>query len=137
MSLFKEFKQFFLRGNVVDLAVGVIIGAAFNNIVNTLVKDLLAPLIGMFVKTSDFSSLYFKINGSKFLYGDFINALISFLLVSSAVFFFVVKPMNLLISRAHREPPVDPTIKKCPECLSEIPIEAKRCSYCAQLITQE
>jgi len=132
--MLKEFKQFLLRGNVVDLAVGVVIGAAFGTIITALVTDLLTPLIAAIVKTPDFSGLFFMINGSKFMYGHFINALISFVLVSSSIFFFVVKPMNLLISLSRKEPPSDPTTKKCPECLSEIPIDAKRCSHCAQIV---
>lgn len=132
MTILKEFKQFLLRGNVVDLAVGVVIGVAFGTVVTALVKDLLTPLISAIVKVPDFSSFSFTINGSQFMYGDFINALISFLLVSVAIFFFVIKPMNILVSRSHKEPPADPTTKKCPECLSEIPISAKRCSHCTQ-----
>lgn len=121
-----------LRGNVVDLAVGVVVGAAFGTVVTALVKDLLTPLISAIAKVPDFSGLLFTINGSRFMYGDFINALISFLLVAAAIFFFVIKPMNMLISRSHKESPADPATKKCLECLSEIPIDAKRCSYCAQ-----
>jgi large conductance mechanosensitive channel len=132
--MLKEFKQFLLRGNVVDLAVGVVIGAAFGAVVTALVKDLLTPFIAAFAKTPNFSNLSFTINGSKFMYGDLINAIISFLLVSTAVFFFVVKPMNMLIARAHKEPPADPATKKCAECLSEIPLNAKRCSFCTQAI---
>jgi len=132
--MLKEFKQFLLRGKVVDLAVGVVIGAAFGAIVTALVTDFLTPLIAAVVKVQDFSGLLFTINGSKFAYGHFINALISFILVSASVFFFVVKPMNLLIYRSHKEPPIDPTTQKCKECLSEIPIEAKRCAYCAQVV---
>lgn len=131
--MFKEFKQFLLRGNVVDLAVGVVIGAAFGTIVTALVTDLLTPFIAAIAKVPDFNGLLFKINGSEFKYGHFINALVSFLLVASSVFFFVVKPMNILISRSRKEPPADPTTKKCTECLSEIPIEAKRCSHCTQI----
>lgn len=130
--MLKEFKQFLLRGNVVDLAVGVVIGAAFGTIVTALVTDLLTPLIAAIAKVPDFNGLLFKINGSEFKYGHFINTLISFLLVAGSVFFFVVKPMNVLITRSRKEPPTDPTTKKCGECLSEIPIEAKRCSHCAQ-----
>ena len=130
--MLKEFKQFLLRGKVVDLAVGVVIGAAFGTIVTALVADLLTPLIAAVVKVQDFSVIYFTINGSKFMIGNFINSLISFLLVATAVFFFVVKPMNILIKRSHVEPPIDPTTKKCTECLSEIPLEAKRCSHCGQ-----
>lgn len=132
--MFKEFKQFLLRGNVVDLAVGVVIGAAFGTIVTALVTDLLTPLIAAIAKVPDFNGLLFKINGSEFKYGHFVNALISFLLVASSVFFFVVKPMNILISRSRKEPPADPTTKKCTECLSEIPLEAKRCSHCTQAV---
>lgn len=132
--MLKEFKQFLLRGNVVDLAVGVVIGASFGTIVTALVSDILTPLISAIAKLPDFSGLFFMINGGKFLYGHFINTLISFILVSSAIFFFVVKPMNLLISRSHKEPSSDPTTKKCHECLSEIPIDAKRCSHCTQIV---
>lgn len=130
--MINEFKAFLLRGNVVDLAVGVVVGAAFGTIVTALVTDLLTPLISAVAKVPDFKGLMFTINGSNFLYGDFINALISFLLVSSSVFFFVVKPMNLLIERTRKAPPVDPTTKKCGECLSEIPLDAMRCAHCAQ-----
>lgn len=134
MAIIKEFKQFLLRGNVVDLAVGVVIGAAFGAVVTALVKDFLTPLIAAIAKVPDFSGLFFTINDSKFLYGEFINALISFLLVAATIFFFVIKPINLLISRVRKEPPADSTTKKCPECLSEIPIQAKRCSHCTQLV---
>lgn len=133
--MLKEFKQFLLRGNVVDLAVGVVIGAAFGTIVNSLVSGMITPLIAAIAKTPDFSGLYFTINESKFMYGQFINALISFLLVASTIFFFVVKPMNKLISLAKKNEPIaEPTTKKCGECISEIPIQAKRCSYCAQIV---
>ena len=134
MNTLKEFKQFLLRGNVVDLAVGVVVGAAFGTVVSALVKDILTPLIAAIAKVPDFSGLTFTINGSQFLYGDFINALISFLLVAAAVFFFVIKPMNLLIAKTKKNPvPADPTTKKCSECLSEIPLAAKRCAHCTQL----
>jgi len=132
MPMLKEFKQFLLRGNVVDLAVGVVIGVAFGTVVTALVKDILTPLIAAIFKAPDFSRFYFTINGSQFAYGDFINAIISFALVSVAIFFFVVKPINLLISRSRKEPPADPTTKKCSECQSEIPITAKRCAHCTQ-----
>jgi large conductance mechanosensitive channel len=130
--MLKEFKQFLLRGNVVDLAVGVVIGAAFGTVVTALVSDLLTPLIAAIAKVPDFGGLVFILNGSKFAYGHFLNAIISFVLVAASVFFFVVKPMNILISRSRKEPPADPTTKKCPECLSEIPLSAKRCSHCTQ-----
>ena len=131
----KGFKQFLLRGNVVDMAVGIVIGAAFGTVVNGLVKDLLTPFIAALVKQPDFSALTFTINGSKFLYGEFINALLSFLIIASAVYFFVVLPMNALLARMRREPPADPTTKKCPECLSEIPIAARRCAFCASQLS--
>jgi len=133
--MLKEFKQFLLRGNVVDLAVGVVVGAAFSAIVTALVADLLTPLISSIAKIPDFSNLNFTINGSEFLIGHFINASISFLLVSSAVFFFIIKPMNILTRSSRKEPPADPTTKKCTECLSEIPLEAKRCSFCTQIVS--
>lgn len=132
--MLKYFKQFLLRGNVVDLAVGVVIGAAFGSVVNALVKDILTPFIAAIAKVPDFSNLSFTIRGSQFMYGDFINVSISFLLVASAVFFFVVKPMNLLISRSRKEAPADPTTKKCTECMSEIPLAARRCSHCTQVV---
>ena len=131
--MLKEFKQFLFRGNVVDLAVGVVIGAAFGTIVSSLVSDIITPFISAIVKSPDFSGLFFTSNGSKFMYGHFINALISFVLIASSIFFFVVKPMNMLIARSRKEPPLDPTTKKCKECLSEIPIDAKRCAYCTEL----
>ena len=130
----KGFKQFLLRGNVVDLAVAVVVGAAFGSVVTALVKDLLTPLIAAIVSKPDFSGIAFEINGSKFLIGDFVNALISFLLIAAAVYFFVVLPLNALIARSRREPPADPTTKKCPECLSEIAIQAKRCAFCTSVI---
>lgn len=132
--MLKEFKQFLLRGNVVDLAVGVVIGAAFGTVVAALVSDLLTPLIAAIAKVPDFSVLTFTINDSKFMLGHFINAVISFVLVAAAIFFFVMKPMNMLIAHSRKGAPVDPTIKKCPECLNEIPVKAKRCSHCAQIV---
>lgn len=131
----KGFKQFLLRGNVVDMAVGIVIGAAFGAVVTGLVKDLLTPFIATIVKQPDFSAFTFTINGSKFLYGEFINALLSFLIIASAVYFFVVLPVNALLVRMRKEPPADPTTKKCPECLSEIPIAAHRCAFCTSRIS--
>jgi len=125
------FKQFLLRGNVVDLAVGVVIGAAFGGVVTAFTKDLLTPLIAAVAGKPDFSTIQYEINGSKILVGDFLNALISFLIVAAAVYYMVVLPVNALIARSRKEPPADPTTKKCPECLSEIPLEAKRCAHCA------
>lgn len=127
------FKQFILRGNVVDMAVGVVIGAAFAGVVGALTKDLLTPLIAAIIHQPDFSALKFTLNGSQFLIGDFLNALVSFLLVAAAVYFFVVTPINALVTRMRKAPaPADPTTKKCPECLSEIPIDARRCAHCSQ-----
>ena len=132
--MLKGFKQFILRGNVVDLAVGVVIGAAFNSVVSELVKDLFTPLIAALVKTPNFANLSFTVRGSQFMYGNFVNALISFLIVAIVVYFFVVAPLNALTVRMRREPPADPTTKKCPECLSEIPIDATRCAHCTTKI---
>lgn len=130
MKLVDEFKQFLLRGNVVDLAIAVIIGVAFGDVVTALVEDMVTPLIAAIVGEPDFSGLTFTINGSTFLYGDFINKVIAFVSVAAVVFFFVVKPMNLLMSRLKKDPPPDESTKKCPECLSAIPAEARRCAYC-------
>jgi large conductance mechanosensitive channel len=127
------FKQFILRGNVVDLAVGVVIGAAFGGVVTAFTKDLLTPLIAALVGKPDFSAINFTIHGSVFPVGDFINAAVSFFLIAAAVYFFVVTPINALVARMRKAPaPADPTTKKCPECLSEIPIDARRCAHCAQ-----
>lgn len=131
MSLIKEFRQFILRGNVIDLAIAVVLGAAFSAVVSALVKDLITPLIAAIGGKPDFAALSFTINQSKFLYGDFLNALLSFLIISAVIFFLIVKPVNLIIARAKRQQvPIDPSTKKCPECLSEIPILAKRCAFC-------
>jgi large conductance mechanosensitive channel len=127
------FKQFILRGNVIDMAVGVVIGAAFATVVSAFTKDLLTPLI---VGKPDFSAIKFTVNGSMFAIGDFINAGVSFLLIAAAVYFFVVTPVNMLVARMRKAPaPADPTTKKCPECLSEIPIDARRCAHCAQPVS--
>jgi large conductance mechanosensitive channel len=127
----KGFKQFIMRGNVLDLAVAVVIGAAFGAVVTALVKDLITPIIAAIVGKPDFSNIFFDVNGSRFLIGDFINAVVSFLLIAAAVYFFVVLPVNTLMARIKRgEVPPDPTSKKCPECLSEVPIAARRCAFC-------
>jgi large conductance mechanosensitive channel len=129
--MLKEFKEFVLRGNVVDLAVAVVIGAAFGSVVTALVKDLVTPLIGAIGGQPDFSNLTFTLNDSKFMYGDFLNALISFLLIASVIFFFVVKPLNTIIERSKRNKTTDdPTTKKCSECFSEVNIKATRCAFC-------
>lgn len=128
------FKQFLLRGNVVDLAVGVVIGAAFGGVVTAFTKDLLTPLIAAIAGKPDFSAMQFTINSSKFLPGDFLNAIISFVIIAAAVYYMVVLPVNALVSRARKEPPADPTTKKCPECMSEIAISAKRCAFCTSAL---
>ena len=128
----KDFKEFLLRGNLVDMAVGIVIGVAFAAVVTALVSDLITPLIAAIGGNPDFSGLSFTINKSHFLYGAFINALIAFLVIAAVVFFLVVKPVNALMSRLRTEPPVVETTRKCPYCLSEIPIEASRCAFCTQ-----
>jgi large conductance mechanosensitive channel len=131
----KGLKQFLLRGNVADLAVAVVIGAAFGAVITALVKDLITPLIAAIVGKPDFSAITFEVNGSRFLLGDFINALLTFLLIATAVYCFVVMPMNAILERRRRgEAPPDPTTKKCPECLSEIPIAARRCAFCTSVV---
>jgi large conductance mechanosensitive channel len=132
--MLQGFKQFILKGNVVDLAVGVVIGVAFGSVVTALVKDIITPIIGIFGGTPDFSSFTFTVNHSKFLIGDFINALLSFVIISAVIYFFVVLPMNKLIAVTRKEKPVDPTTKKCSECLSIIPLDAKRCAFCTSVL---
>ena len=126
------FKAFLLRGNVVDLAVGVVIGVAFGTVITAFVKDLVTPLIAAFGGQPDFSTLYFAINKSKFLYGDFINAILAFLIIAAVIYFVVVLPYAAFVARSRKEPPADPTTKKCTECRSEIPIDARRCAFCTQ-----
>jgi large conductance mechanosensitive channel len=125
-----EFKEFILRGNVVDLAVAIVLGIAFGAVINSAVDDLIMPIIAALGGEPDFSALDFTINDAVFRYGNFITVLISFLIIAAVIFFFVVKPMNWLIQKSRREPPADPTTRKCPECLSEIPNEARRCAFC-------
>jgi large conductance mechanosensitive channel len=125
------FKAFLLRGNVVDLAVGVVIGIAFGAVITAFVKDLVTPLIAALFGKPDFSSLSFTINNSKFLYGDFINAILAFVIIGAVLYFFVVIPYTAMVARSHKEPPADPTTRKCTECLSEIPIDARRCAFCS------
>ena len=133
--MLKGFKEFVLRGNVLDLAVAVVIGGAFGAVVNAMVKDLITPLIGAIVGQPDFSALVVTVNGAQFLIGDFLNAVVSFLLIAMAVYFFIVTPVNALVARRRRgEAPPDPTTKKCPECLSEVPIAARRCAFCTSTL---
>jgi large conductance mechanosensitive channel len=129
--MLQGFKNFILRGNVVDLAVGVVIGAAFSGVVDSLVKDILTPIIGAIAKVPDFSNWAFTVNESQFMIGSFINALIGFLLVAIAIYFFVVVPMNKLTTK-FQKPVAEPTTKPCPECKSDIAKDAKRCAHCTQ-----
>jgi large conductance mechanosensitive channel len=130
-----EFKRFMMRGNVIDLAVAVVIGGAFGAVITALVKDLITPLIAAIVGQPDFSAIVFEINGSKFMIGDFINAIVSFFLISAAIYFFVVVPVNAITARMRRgEAPPDPTTKKCSECLSDVPIAARRCAFCTSTL---
>jgi large conductance mechanosensitive channel len=129
--MLKGFRQFIFRGNVIDLAVAVVMGASFGAVVTALVKDLLTPLVAALVGKPDFSAIAVELNGSKFLIGEFMNALLAFVLVGAAVYFAVIVPVNAITARLRRgEAPADPTTKKCPECLSEVPIAARRCAFC-------
>jgi large conductance mechanosensitive channel len=129
-GMLKDFKKFILRGNMLDLAVAIVIGVAFTAVITALVRDLITPLIAAIAGKPDFSSLTFTIHRSTFRYGDFLNYLLSFVIVATAVFFLVVLPVNKLVERARQKEPEDPTTKRCPECLSEIPLEARRCAFC-------
>ncbi len=126
------FRKFLLRGNVVDLAIAVVIGAAFGTVITAFVKDLLTPLIGAFGGTPDFNGLYFTINNSRFLIGDFINTVISFIIIALVVYFFVVKPVNSLMERYKPDEPAPTPTRECPYCLSKVPQKASRCAYCTQ-----
>lgn len=131
----KGFKEFIFRGNVLDLAVAVVMGAAFAAVVTALVKDLVTPLIAAVAGSPDFSRIAIDINGSKLLIGDFLNAVIAFLMLAVAVYFLIVLPVNRLTARMNRgEAPPDPTTRKCPECLSDVPIAARRCAFCTSPI---
>jgi len=127
----RGFKAFLLRGNVVDLAIAVVIAVAFATVVTAFVKDLVTPRIAALGGKPDFASLYFTINHAKFLYGDFINVLIAFLIIAAVIYFFVVIPYQAMLARSRKEAPADPTTKKCSECLSEIPKDARRCAFCS------
>jgi large conductance mechanosensitive channel len=136
--MLREFRAFILRGNLVDLAVAVVIGTAFTAVVNAFVKDLVTPLIAAVGGEHDFGDLAFTINGSRFAYGDFLNALLTFLIVAAVVFFLVIKPVNLLMDRLRTEPEVvDSPTRPCPECLSQIPREASRCAFCTVEVAAE
>ena len=126
----RGFKAFLLRGNVVDLAVAVVIAVAFTAVITAFVKDLVTPLIAAIGGKPDFAGLYFTINNSKFFYGDFFNVVIAFVIIAAVIYFLVVVPYQSLMERSRKEPPADPTTKKCTECLSEIPKDARRCAFC-------
>jgi large conductance mechanosensitive channel len=128
----KDFRAFLLRGTLVDLAVGIVLGVAFAAVVSALVGDLITPLIAAIAGKPDFSTLSFTVNKSHFLYGHFINAVLTFVLVAASVFFLVVKPVNRLMARRKTEPPVDETVRQCPHCLSEIPVAAAVCAFCTR-----
>ena len=133
--MLKGFKEFLFRGNVVDLAVAVVIGAAFGAVVTALVKDLLTPLIAALVGKPDFSALTFTVNGSKFLYGEFVNAVISFVLVGGAIYFFIIVPMKAITARMSKPAAApEPTTRPCPECLMDIPVKARRCGHCTTVV---
>jgi large conductance mechanosensitive channel len=130
MAMLKEFRDFVLRGNVVDLAIAVVIGAAFGAVVTALVSSFVTPLIAAIGGKHDFSALAFTINGSRFTYGVFLNALVSFLIIAAVVFFLIVRPLNALAESRRTEEPVAEVTRACPECLSQIPNEARRCAFC-------
>jgi len=130
IGMLKEFRQFILRGNLVDLAVAVVIGTAFTALITSLVKNLVTPLIAAVAGEPDFSDLTFTIRDSEFFYGDFINALLSFLIIAAVVFFLIIKPVNVLMDRFQPDTAVDVTTRTCPECVSDIPITATRCAFC-------
>ena len=131
--MLKGFREFLFRGNVVDLAIAVVIGAAFGAMVTALVKDLITPFIAAIVGQSDFSALTFTINNSKFLYGDLLNAVVSFVLIAAAIYFLIILPMNTIQAR-FKKPAAAPSTKECPECLSTIPLAAKRCAHCTVVL---
>lgn len=135
--MLKGFRDFLLRGNVIDLAVAVVVGAAFSAIVTALVKDIITPLIGAIGGKPDLSGISFIFRGSQFLIGDFLNALISFLIVAAVIYFLVVLPMNKLMARVKRGEKVDPTQRACPYCLSMIPIKARRCKFCTSTVSRK
>lgn len=134
--MLKGFRDFILRGNVLDLAVAVVVGGAFNSIVQALVKDMITPFISAIGGQRDFSTYYFTINNSKFMYGDFVNAVISFVIIAAVVYFFIVTPMNKLLARVKKGEKVDPSEKQCPFCLSQVPIKATKCKFCTSKLEE-
>jgi len=134
-GLGREFRDFILRGNVVDLAVAVVIGAAFGGVVQALVKDLITPLIAAVGGRPDFSKIFFTVNKSQFLLGDFINTLVSFLIIAAVIFFFVVKPVNTLLTRFKPTPDQPAPTRDCPYCKSSVPADATRCAFCTSELT--
>ena len=126
----KDFKEFLLRGNLVDMAVGIVVGVAFAAVITAFVGDLITPLIAAIGGKHDFSSLTFTVHKSRFLYGSFINALLAFVLVAAVMFWLVIKPVNRLMSARRVEEPVAETTRECPQCLSTIPVAAHRCAFC-------
>jgi large conductance mechanosensitive channel len=137
LNMFKDFKSFILRGNTIDLAVAVVVGAAFNAIVTSLVKDIFTPLIAAVAGKTNFANLFFVVNHSHILYGDFINAVVSFLIVACVVFFLVVQPVNKMVAYANRnKKSEEPSTKKCPHCLSVIPLAAKKCAFCTSNVPE-
>jgi large conductance mechanosensitive channel len=132
--MLREFRAFILRGNLVDLAVAVVVGTAFTAVVNALVKDIITPLIAAIGGDPDFGALAFTINGSRFAYGNFFNAVLTFLIVAAVMFFLVIKPVNALLAPRRTEPPTDAPTRDCPDCLSEIPTAARRCAFCTAAV---
>jgi large conductance mechanosensitive channel len=130
-----EFKEFLLRGNLVDLAVAIVIGVAFTAVITAFVADIVTPLIAAIFGSPDFSNLSFTINGSRFAYGDFLNALLSFVIIALVLFLFVIKPVNALMARRKTDEPVAEETRECPECLSAIPVAARRCAFCTAQVT--
>jgi len=129
------FKDFILRGNVVDLAVGVVIGGAFGGVITAFTKDLITPMIAVLVGKPDFSAIIYEVNGTKFPVGDFLNAVVAFLLVAAAIYYIVIMPMNAINARVNApEPAAPPSTKTCPECISEVPVAAKRCAHCTSAL---
>jgi large conductance mechanosensitive channel len=130
----RDFREFLLRGNLVDMAVGIVIGLAFAAVITAFVADIITPIIAAIGGQPNFNDLTFTINKSHFLYGSFLNAVLSFVLIAAAVFYLVIKPVNALMERRKTEPPVDATTRPCPECLSDIPVTARRCAFCTAVV---